>query len=143
MRLARAAARVGRSDAERAEMRGVTGTMNLEFTGAAPGGWRMVFRDGALEIAPGLAPDARATVRMSSRDFLALVAGDQTMTVARMTGKVRVAGDGSFGIIFGAFVGTLQNAQRLPGVRGWLARRLIGRALSKGGYHNHPQERST
>jgi putative sterol carrier protein len=134
MKLARAAGRRGPSASERHEMRGLTGILNLEFTGPDGGGWQMEFGGARIRLRPGLAREPRATVRVSPADFLALVAGDQSMSVARMTGRVRVAGDAAFGIIFGAFVGNLQNAQRLPGFRGWLARTMIGRALRRGRY---------
>jgi hypothetical protein len=63
-----------------------------------------------------------------------MVSGDMSISVARMTGKVRVAGDGHFGIIFNGFVGAMQNAQAAPGVRGWITRAAVRRALRKGGY---------
>ena len=134
MRFAQFGSRAARSEAQRAEMRGVTGALNVEFTGVDGGAWHMNFQDGAISMAAGLAAAPRATVRISTEDFMALVAGDQTMSVARMTGKIRAKGDGGFGIIFGGLVGSLQNAQRVPGWRGSLARLFIRRALRKGRY---------
>jgi hypothetical protein len=139
MKLVQVGIRLGDSEAQRAERRGITGVMNLEFTGEDGGGWHVEFRDGNVRVAPGLAPEPRATMRMTPGVFLALVAGDQAISVARMTGRVRLAGDGSFGPVFSAFVGGLQNAQRLPGFRGWMTRRLVHRALRKGGYQPVPK----
>jgi putative sterol carrier protein len=133
MKLARFAARRTVTEGERVELRGMNGTMNLEFTGPDGGAWHVTFADGRIRMAPGPGAAPRATVRLAPADFLAMVAGDLSQSVARMTGRVRVAGDGNFGIAFAAFVGSLRNAQTLPGVRGWLARRLIGRALGRGG----------
>jgi putative sterol carrier protein len=73
-------------------------------------------------------------VRLRPEDYLAMVAGDLSYSVARMTGKVRVSGDGNFGFLFGAAVENLRAAQEASGVRGRVARAVIGRALRKGGY---------
>ena len=118
----------------RAEMRGVTGAMNLEFTGPDGGGWHVDFADGKVAMAAGLAPAARATVKLTPHDYLALVAGDLSYSVARMTGKVRVSGDGHFGMMFGATIENLRAAQTAKGLRGAIARRVIARALRTGGY---------
>lgn len=131
-RLAGLGSRFG-SEAARAEARGIAGTLNLELADDG-GGWHLEFRDGALRIAPGLAEGARTTVRVRGRDLLALAAGDATVASSRLTGKVRVSGDGNLGMMFDALIGSLQNAQKAPGVRGWIARRFVARALRKGGY---------
>jgi len=137
MKLLRGAARIGSrfaDDGQRAELRGVTGAVTIEFTGDDGGAWHLDFRDGQTRIVPGAAASPRATVRVRPEDFLALVAGDLSSTVARMTGRVRVAGDGNFGMIFDAVVGGLRNATAARGIAGWVARRLVDRALRKGGY---------
>jgi putative sterol carrier protein len=118
----------------RAEMRGLSGVMNLEFSGSDGGGWHVEFGDGKVLLARGLIDDARATVRVTPQDYLALLAGDLSYSVARMTGRVRVAGDGHFGMIFGAFVENIRTAQMVKGVRGAIARAVVARALRKGGY---------
>lgn len=118
----------------RAEMRGLSGVMNLEFTGPDGGAWHVVFADGRVSMAPGLAENARATVKLRPEDYLALLAGDLSYSVARMTGKVRLTGDGHFGMIFGAFVENTRAAQVARGLRGAIARAVISRALRKGGY---------
>ena len=136
LRLVAATARLGSrfaSEAARAEARGMRGTLNLEIADGG-GGWHLEFRDGALRVRPGLVEDARATVRVRERDLLALAAGDATIASCRLTGRVRVSGDGNLGMMFDAMIGSLQNAQKAPGLRGWLARRFVGRALRKGGY---------
>jgi putative sterol carrier protein len=138
MKLGRLATKIGpgRAGEERArvEMRGLSGVLNLEFTGPEGGGWHVAFSDGKVAMAPGLVENARATLKLTPEDYLALLAGDLSYSVARMTGKVRVSGDGHFGIIFGAFVENLRAAQRLKGVRGLIARGVINRALKKGNY---------
>jgi putative sterol carrier protein len=118
----------------RAEMRGVNGVMNLEFSGPDGGGWHVAFADGKVAMAPGLVEPARATVKLKPDDYLALVVGDLSYSVARMTGKVRVSGDGHFGMIFGAVIENVRVAQTAKGLRGAIARAVVGRALRKGKY---------
>jgi putative sterol carrier protein len=137
MKFARLGARVGArtlTEGQRAELKGVTGTLNIEFTGPDGGGWHVDFHDGLATVKPGLAEGARATVRLKPEDYLAMLAGDLSMSVAKLTGKVRVSGDGGFGMIFGAFVGTILNAKDASGLQGRVTRWAVRRALRKGGY---------
>jgi putative sterol carrier protein len=135
MKLGRRAARWAPiSEQQRMEMRGLEGTMNLEFTGPDGGAWHMTMGDGRIAFAPGMKADARATMRVTPENYLALVAGDLSYSVARMTGKIRVAGDGHFGIVLGAFFENIRAAQRQPGLLGWITRRTVARALRKGNY---------
>jgi len=152
MRLGSLATRVGQGrvadERARAEMRGLSGVLNLEFTGPDGGGWHVAFDDGKVALRPGLVPDARATIKLKPEDYLAMLAGDLSYSVARMTGRVRVSGDGHFGIIFGAFVENTRAAQSIKGLRGAIARAVIGRALRKGGYvkrdtSRHDKEHTT
>jgi putative sterol carrier protein len=138
MKLGAFALRVGQGRAvderTRAEMRGVNGVMNLELTGPDGGGWHVAFDDGKVAMAPGIVEPARATVKLKPEDYLALMVGDLSYSVARMTGKVRVSGDGHFGMIFGAAIENVRVAQTAKGLRGAIARAVVGRALRKGGY---------
>lgn len=138
MKLGAFATRLGRGrmvdERARAEMRGVSGVMNLEFTGPDGGVWHIAFDEGKVAMAPGLVENARATLKVKPEDYLALLAGDLSYSVARMTGKVRVSGDGHFGMIFGAAVENTRAAQAAKGLRGAVARAVISRALRKGGY---------
>src|SRR5438128_22506 len=116
-------------EARRAEMKGLAGVLNIEFTGDDGGAvWHVSFDDGRVVMRKGAGENPRATVRLQPRDYLAMVAGDLAYSTARMTGRIRLSGDGHFGIVFGASVENLRAAQRAPGPSGWIARRLIGRA---------------
>ena len=119
---------------QRAEMRGLNGVMNLEFINGQTGGWHVRFADGRTSMGKGLAENPRATVRVRPHDYLGIVAGDLSYSVARMTGRVRVTGDGNFAFVFGAFVEQTRTARSAPGWRGWVSRTLIRRALKKGEY---------
>jgi putative sterol carrier protein len=126
-----------RSESQRAEMRGLHGTMNLELANDE-GAWHFDFDDDEVSIGRGLEPDARATVRVKASDLFAMVAGDLQMSTARMTGRFRIAGDGHFGILFGGIVGSLRQAMATPGIAGFVARTMITLAMRRGGYAPRP-----
>ena len=129
----RLGARLGGEEA-RAELRGFSGILNLEFRGPEGGGWHLRFDEGQMRMARGLARDPRATVRLTPEDYLAMLAGDLSPSVARMTGRVRVVGDGNLALVFGASVGSLRALQAKPGLRGRIGRAIVRRALRKGNY---------
>ncbi len=136
MRLGVAASRMGGlADRQaRAEMRGLQGVLNIEFTGPDGGGWHLAFNDRELRLAKGLVSDPRSTVRVKPQDYLALLAGDLSPSIARMTGKLRVIGDPNLAIAFSASLGNLRALQRARGLRGFVGRRIVGRALRAGSY---------
>ena len=78
--------------AEKAE--GIDAVVHLKFTGAEPGEWNAVIRDGVCHVAQGL-PKARPTVSLKadSADFIRIVAGELDGGQAVMAGKVTVSGD--------------------------------------------------
>jgi putative sterol carrier protein len=122
-------------ESQRAELRGLRGAMNIEFIGDDGGAtWNVRFDDGRVTMGKGPAADSRATVRVNPKDYLAMVAGDLGWSTARMTGKVRVVGDGHFGMTFGASVEGLKAGRRAKGLRGWVVRFVTNRAFRKGGY---------
>lgn len=127
------------SEAQRSEMRGLRGALTIEFTGEDGGAWHVRFDDGKTVMGKGAAADARATVRLKPEDYLAMLGGDLRYSTARMTGRVRMSGDGNFAFVFGAMVENLRAAQALPGVRGWVARAVVRRALRKGNYAAKPR----
>ena len=137
MNMGRWAARIGQrmgGEAARAEMRGFSGTLNIEFMGPEPGGWHIRFDDGRVSMGRGLVDAPRATVKVKAQDYLAMLAGDLDPSVARMTGRVRATGDANLAMAFGASVGSLINMKGASGLRGRIGRAMVGRALRKGGY---------
>ena len=126
-----------RPESQKAEMRGLKGSMNLELTDG-DGSWHFDFDDSDVTVGRGAKDDARATVRMKSQDLFAMVAGDMQMSTARLTGRFRIAGDGHFGILFGGILGALRQAMGAPGIAGFVARNVIQLALRRGGYKPRP-----
>src|SRR2546430_17420021 len=77
-------------EARRAEMKGLAGVLNIEFTGDDGGGvWHVSFDDGRGVRRKGAGENPRATVRLQPRDYLAMVAGDLTATPPHLVGRGR------------------------------------------------------
>jgi hypothetical protein len=105
----------------RLEGPGVEGAVNLCLAGA--GEWHFVLRGARLGVREGLSPQARATIRLAARDFVAMLAGRLAASTAQMTGRVRLTGDGEMLFLLGLLVAQFQRARSARGVRGWPARR--------------------
>jgi hypothetical protein len=101
---------------------GLEGSVNLCVAGA--GDWHFVLRGERVGVREGLAPDARATIRLAAGDFVAMLAGRLAASTAQMTGKVRLSGDGEMLFLLGVLVSQFQRARTAPGARGWPARRF-------------------
>ena len=109
---------------ERAEARGLAGSLNLSFTGEGAGAYHIALRDDRVGVYEGLDSSARATVTMKTQDFARMLAGSLDFTTAQMTGKVRLSGDGELLFMVGVLVAQFRRAYTAPGPRGWPARRF-------------------
>jgi hypothetical protein len=105
-----------------AEGPGLAGRVNLCVAGA--GDWHFELRGERVAVREGVAPDARATIRLAAGDFVAMLAGRLAASTAQMTGKVRLSGDGEMLFLLGVLVTQFQRARSAPGLRGWPARRF-------------------
>lgn len=109
--------------AARAETRGMSGSLNLVFTGEGGGTYHVGFDDGAFGVHRGSDPDARATVTLRESVFVELLTGKRDFMTAGATGRVRLVGDGEFLLFFGGLVESFRRMPRARGFRGRLGRR--------------------
>lgn len=126
--------------AQRAEARGLEGAVNLVLTGERPSEWHFRLRDGALGVYGGLAPDARATLRLDDATFQNLLAGRLDPMTAQLTGKIRLQGDGEMGFLLSALIEQFQEARTAPGWRGWPRRRFARYVLRDVLRHSQSRE---
>jgi len=73
---------------------GVDAVIHFKFTGAEPGEWNAVIKDGKAEVARGI-PHFKPTMTLTSdsADFISILTGELDGTQAFMLGKVKLAGD--------------------------------------------------
>jgi putative sterol carrier protein len=72
----------------------VDAVIHFKFTGAEPGEWNAVIKDGKAEVARGI-PHSKPTMTLTSdsSDFIDILTGQMDGMQAFMQGKVKLAGD--------------------------------------------------
>ncbi len=73
---------------------GVDSVIHFKFTGAEPGEWNAVIKDGKAEVARGI-PHFKPNMTLSadSEDFVKLLTGEMDPMQAFMEGKIKLQGD--------------------------------------------------
>ncbi len=73
---------------------GVNSTVHFKFTGAEPGEWNAVIKDGKVAVAQGApAGPANMTLMADSSDYVKIFTGELDGMQAFMQGKIKLAGD--------------------------------------------------
>src|SRR5512138_3194634 len=73
---------------------GVNSVIHFKFTGAEPGEWNAVIKDGTVAVAQGApAAPANMTLTADSSDYVKIFTGELDGMQAFMQGKIKLAGD--------------------------------------------------
>ncbi len=73
---------------------GVDAIIHFKFTGAEPGEWNAIIKDGKVEVAQGI-PSKQPTMTLTadSSDYVKIFTGELDGMQAFMQGKIKLGGD--------------------------------------------------
>jgi putative sterol carrier protein len=72
---------------------GLDTVLQFKFTGAEPGSWFAVIKDGAVKVEQGDHPAPKMTLTADSADYIDLFTGKLDPMQAFMKGKLKLQGD--------------------------------------------------
>lgn len=67
--------------------------IQFKFTGAEPGEWNAVIKDGKVVVERGAHPSPKMTLTADSSDYVKIFTGELDGMQAFMQGKIKLAGD--------------------------------------------------
>lgn len=73
---------------------GLDSVIHFKFTGAEPGEWHAIIKDGKCDVAQGIPPkQPNMTLTADSADYIKLFTGELDGMQAFMQGKLKLGGD--------------------------------------------------
>ncbi len=72
---------------------GLDVVLQFKFTGAEPGDWYALIKDGKVEVQKGAHPAPKMTLAADSDDYIKLFTGQLDPMQAFMAGKLKLTGD--------------------------------------------------
>jgi putative sterol carrier protein len=67
--------------------------IQFKFTGAEPGEWNAVIKDGKVAVEHGTHPSPKMTLTADSQDYVKIFTGELDGMQAFMQGKIKLTGD--------------------------------------------------
>lgn len=72
---------------------GLDAAIQFKFSGAEPGDWNAVIKDGKVDVARGTHPTPKMTLSADSQDYVKIFTGELDGMQAFMQGKIKLTGD--------------------------------------------------
>jgi len=72
---------------------GLDAAIQFKFTGAEPGDWNAIIKDGKVEVVRGTHPAPKMTLTADSQDYVKIFTGELDGMQAFMQGKLKLTGD--------------------------------------------------
>ena len=72
---------------------GLDAVIQFKFTGAEPGEWNAIIKDGKVDVQQGTHPAPKMTLTADSGDYVKIFTGELDGMKAFMEGKLKLAGD--------------------------------------------------
>jgi nucleoside-diphosphate-sugar epimerase/putative sterol carrier protein len=98
-------------------------SIHLRLTGADGGDLTVIFEQGRISVLRGVPRPPGAALTLSTRTLRRMLGGTADVTMAQMTGEMRVEGDPTAVMVLAGIVTGFRAAGAAPGLRGALARR--------------------
>lgn len=73
--------------------KGVKAVFQFELSGDGGGTYHVKVEDGSMAVGEGPAPSANVTIKMKGDDYVQMVNGKLSGTMAFLKGKMKIAGD--------------------------------------------------
>ncbi|MCI0697234.1 hydroxysteroid dehydrogenase-like protein 2 [candidate division KSB1 bacterium] len=102
----------------------VSARIHLALAGPTGGDLGCFINHGRLSIANSIPRPPTAVARLSASTLLDLLAGRTDFAAAQITGKIHFEGEPTGAMFLNALITNFRTNTTLPGLRGWLARRL-------------------
>ncbi len=99
-------------------------TLHLELTGQEGGDITLDIDEGMLTVTPGVPRPLDAVISLSTRTFLDLLTGKESMATAQFTGKVKLRGEPTGNMILSTMVTRFRRATEVDGLASWPAQKL-------------------
>ncbi len=72
---------------------GLDAAIQFKFSGAEPGDWNAVIKDGKVDVVRGTHPTPKMTLSADSQDYVKIFTGELDGMQAFMQGKIKLTGD--------------------------------------------------
>lgn len=93
--------------------------------------WHFILDTDNVSICRGFLKNADSTIQMKPATFHALLLNKTDFITARLTGRIRMAGDPNYVVLVSYFVKNFHKSRQATGLKGFFRRRFADKVLKK------------